>query len=191
MKKNALRVIALVLVAGMLFAFASCTQEIHVRFVDKDGNEYEFLSDYLEDIHEAYSFVFLKGYQWPFSCGRAKESSQIDFAVHSETSKGRRVYLDFTRNPDGFSFDALSDEARDYLEKNGFIICESKSVKRYKSPLFLTEKGAVVGKKIADKIDGVLNEIGVGLSDEERNEFYRCLTIISDKIDVIANQNNM
>ena len=39
MKKNALRVIALVLVAGMLFAFASCTQEIHVRFVDKEGND--------------------------------------------------------------------------------------------------------------------------------------------------------
>ena len=39
MKKNVLRVISLVLVAGMLFAFASCTQEIHVRFVDKDGND--------------------------------------------------------------------------------------------------------------------------------------------------------
>ena len=39
MKKNAFRVIALVLVAGMLFAFASCTQELHVRFVDKDGND--------------------------------------------------------------------------------------------------------------------------------------------------------
>ena len=39
MKKNAFRVIALALVAAMLFAFASCTQEIHVRFVDKDGND--------------------------------------------------------------------------------------------------------------------------------------------------------
>lgn len=39
MKKNALRVLALALVASMLFAFASCTQEIHVRFVDKDGND--------------------------------------------------------------------------------------------------------------------------------------------------------
>ncbi|MBR3767732.1 MAG: hypothetical protein IKL10_05780 [Clostridia bacterium] len=39
MKKNVLRVISLVLVAGMLFAFASCTQEIHVRFVDKEGND--------------------------------------------------------------------------------------------------------------------------------------------------------
>lgn len=39
MKKNVFRVIALALVASMLFAFASCTQEIHVRFVDKDGND--------------------------------------------------------------------------------------------------------------------------------------------------------
>lgn len=87
------------------------------RFVsiDKNGNEYEFLADYLEDIHEAYSFVFLKGYQWPFSYGRAKESSRIDLAVHSETSKGRRVYLDYRKNPDGFCFEKLSDEAKEYI----------------------------------------------------------------------------
>lgn len=42
MKKNVLRVISLVLVVGMLFAFASCTQEIHIRFVDKDGNDVNF-----------------------------------------------------------------------------------------------------------------------------------------------------
>ena len=75
--------------------------------VDENGNEYEFLSDYFEDIHEAYSYVFLKGYQWPFSYGRAKESSQIDFAVHSETSKGRRVYLDYRKNPADFCFEKL------------------------------------------------------------------------------------
>ena len=87
------------------------------RFVsiDQDGNEYEFLSDYFEDIHEAYSFVFLKGYQWPFSYGRAKESSQIDFAVHSETSKGRRVCLDYRKNPASFCFEKLSAEAKDYI----------------------------------------------------------------------------
>ncbi len=39
MKKNILRVISLMLVAGMLLAFCSCTQEILVRFVDKDGND--------------------------------------------------------------------------------------------------------------------------------------------------------
>ena len=87
------------------------------RFVsiDENGNEYEFLADYFEDIHEAYSFVFLKGYQWPFSYGRVKESSQIDFAVHSETSKGRKVYLDYRKNPYAFCFEKLSAEARDYI----------------------------------------------------------------------------
>jgi hypothetical protein len=39
MKKNILRVISLMLVAGLLLAFCSCTQEILVRFVDKDGND--------------------------------------------------------------------------------------------------------------------------------------------------------
>ena len=39
MKKNIMRVLSLVLVAAMLFAFCSCSQEIRVRFVDKDGND--------------------------------------------------------------------------------------------------------------------------------------------------------
>ena len=42
MKKNVIRVISLLLVAGMLLAFCSCTQEILVRFVDKDGNDLDF-----------------------------------------------------------------------------------------------------------------------------------------------------
>lgn len=81
---------------------------------------------------------------------------------------------------------ATISRAVDYLEKNGFIFCESKNLKRYKSPLVLTEKGNMVGKKIADKIDGVLNEISVGLTDEERKEFYRSLSIISQKIEDVA-----
>ena len=89
------------------------------RFVsiDNDGNEREFLKDYFDDINEAYSFVFLKGYQWPFSFDRSDKSSLIDIAVHSETSKGRKVYLDYTKNPENFCFDALSDEAKEYLIK--------------------------------------------------------------------------
>ena len=83
---------------------------------------------------------------------------------------------------------ATISRALDYLEKNGFILCETQSGKRYKSPLSLTEKGAVVGKKIADKVDGVLNEIGMGLTEEERDAFYRSLAIISESIDAVANR---
>ncbi len=87
--------------------------------VDNSGNEYEFLKSYFEDINEAYSYVFLKGYQWPFSSGRAEESSRIDLAVHNEMLKGRKVFLDYTCNPDGFSFEKLCDEARDYIANAG------------------------------------------------------------------------
>ena len=83
--------------------------------VDENGNEHEFLKDYFIDINEAYSYVFLKGYQWPFSFGRVKESSQIDLAVHSETSKGRRVYLDYRKNPNDFCFEKLCNEAKEYI----------------------------------------------------------------------------
>ena len=85
---------------------------------------------------------------------------------------------------------ATISRALDYLEKNEFIACESKSAKRYKSPLILTEKGTLVGKKISDKIDGVLEQISFGLTEQERNEFYRSLTVISQCIESVANKNS-
>ena len=39
MKKNVFRVIALILVAGMLFCFSSCKQEILIRFVNENGED--------------------------------------------------------------------------------------------------------------------------------------------------------
>lgn len=89
--------------------------------VDEKGKEREFLFDYFDDIHEAYSFVFLKGYQWPFSFERAKLSSQIDLAVHNEMQKGRRVYLDYRKNPKGFDFEKLCDEAKKYLKNTNCL----------------------------------------------------------------------
>ena len=83
---------------------------------------------------------------------------------------------------------ATISRALDYLEKNEFITCLSPNTKRYKSPLVLTEKGSIVGKKIADKIDGVLEQISVGLTEEERRSFYRYLTIISNSLEAIANK---
>ena len=74
----------------------------------------------------------------------------------------------------------------EYLEGNGYLTCDSKSAKRYKSPLILTEKGTEVGKKIADKIDLVLDEISTGLTEEERLALYRSLSIVSDSLDAVA-----
>ena len=81
---------------------------------------------------------------------------------------------------------ATISRAVDYLKTNGYVTCESKSSKRYNSPIILTEKGQLIGKEICDKVDLVLDEVSVGLSDEERIEFYRCLTIISDNLERIT-----
>jgi DNA-binding MarR family transcriptional regulator len=81
---------------------------------------------------------------------------------------------------------ATISRAIEYLEKNGYLVCQSKTAKRYKSPIMLTDSGVAVGKQIADKIDVVLQDVSSCLSDEERKEFYRCLTMISDRLDTIS-----
>ena len=78
---------------------------------------------------------------------------------------------------------ATISRSLEYLESNGYL---TKPAKRYKSPLALTDKGVEVGKKIADKIDGVLDEISVGLTEEERIAFYKSLSIISDSLEAVA-----
>ena len=68
--------------------------------------------------------VFLKGYQWPFDWRKVRGGSSIvDILVYIETVlKGRRVFLDFRGNPEGFAFDDLSDEARTYLTRSEALL---------------------------------------------------------------------
>lgn len=98
------------------------------RFVSTDedgGDQREFLMDYFETEEEMLSMVFLKGYQWPFDVNKIfGGSSVIDLLVYQETIlKGRKVYLDFTKNPGGgnIPFEKLSQEAYDYLKQAGAL----------------------------------------------------------------------
>ena len=95
------------------------------RFVssNRDGSDArEFLADFFTDHAEMLSLVFLKGYQWPFDVRKLPGSSLIDLAVFMETTKGRRVFLDFTKNPlnaDEVDYSLLSAECRGYLGSAG------------------------------------------------------------------------
>lgn len=89
--------------------------------VDEKGNEYEFLNEYFDDIGTCLSKIFRKGYEWPFDCKKVLNgSSIIDLLVFREcVMRGRRVYLDFRKNPyglDSLPYDKLDGEAREYLE---------------------------------------------------------------------------
>ena len=99
-------------------------QQVIPRYVsiDESGHEEEFLSAYFRTPQSMGLAVFLKGYQWPFDPGKLtspERSSMVDLAVFIEKHiRGRKVFLDYTRNPAGFSLDEMDKTARDYLEKS-------------------------------------------------------------------------
>ncbi len=105
-------------------------QQVIPAYISTDadgGDEREFLDAYFATPGEMLDAVFLKGYQWPFDprkLGRGG-SSLVDIAVFLERRKGRRVFLDFRRNPAALLRDGDPDwsrpgpEARSYLEKSG------------------------------------------------------------------------
>jgi succinate dehydrogenase/fumarate reductase flavoprotein subunit len=97
---------------------------------DANGNdEKEFLTDFFPSMSKMATDIFLKGYQWPFDPQKIEnlKSSLIDILVFNETQKGRRVYMDFLRNPvgsdslDEFDIDELEPEAKEYLQKAGAL----------------------------------------------------------------------
>ena len=108
--------------------YVQCMPYIYSR--DSRGNERNFLADYYRTTRELASNVFRKGYQWPFHATRMLDfgSSLLDLAVFRETQAGRKVFMDFNRNPlaapgeEEFSLDRLDDDVRAYLEKSGALL---------------------------------------------------------------------
>jgi succinate dehydrogenase/fumarate reductase flavoprotein subunit len=108
-------------------------QQVIPRYYSTDadgGNPREFLNDYFPSMRALATAIFLKGYQWPFDPDRAADfgSSLIDILVeHERRDLGRRVWMDFTRNPmatgrlEPFSLSDLEPEARLYLERSGAL----------------------------------------------------------------------
>jgi len=90
---------------------------------DGSSDQREFLRDYFDSPGEMNSNVFLKGYQWPFDSRKVVGgSSLIDVLVYLETViKGRRVFLDYRRNPEGFRLENLSQEAFEYLSNSNAL----------------------------------------------------------------------
>ncbi len=73
----------------------------------------------------------------------------------------------------------------DFLEKNGYIKCDSLAHKRYNAYYYLTEMGREVSEYIETKINEIVEDVSDFLTDEERIIMYRCLTKISKNLDKI------
>lgn len=98
-------------------------QQVVPRYysVGADGVERDFLRDAIPDDSDRFTSIFLKGYQWPFDPAKLGGSSRCDLAVYGEIQSCRRVFIDYTRNPDGFDLSLLSCEGRDYLTRSGAL----------------------------------------------------------------------
>ncbi len=102
-------------------------QQVLPRYysVDSEGVEREFLFDSHLSEKGVLERVFLKGYQWPFDVNKIGASSDIDMLVFHETEfLGRKVYMDFRKNPMHLDedFKALSEEAFAYLKNSGALL---------------------------------------------------------------------
>lgn len=99
----------------------------HIYSLDENGQEHHFLAEYYRTTQELASNVFRKGYQWPFHASRMLNygSSLVDLAIYQESQKGRRVFMDFLRNPlpakdqVAFSLDNLDEDVATYLRSAG------------------------------------------------------------------------
>src|SRR5580700_1895443 len=121
--------------------YVQCMPYIFSR--DAPGNERNFLADYYRTTQELVSNIFRKGYQWPFHATRMLEfgSSLLDLAVFRETQAGRKVFMDFNRNPLAvpgdaeFSLDRIDDDVRAYLANSGALLSQPIERLRQMNPL--------------------------------------------------------
>ena len=118
-------------------------QQVIPRYVsiDEKNVEREFLNDVFPSFNLLSKVIFLKGYQWPFNPSKIENfgSSLIDLAVYHEREvKGRRVFLDYTKNPQNYNNKELDKLARDYLaNSNAFSKLPFERLKRLNKQAFL------------------------------------------------------
>ncbi|MBN1532784.1 MAG: FAD-binding protein [Spirochaetes bacterium] len=106
-------------------------QQVLPRYVScrhGGSDEREFLCDAFPSADLMLTAQFLKGYQWPFDAEKIGDygSSRVDLLVYYETRvRGRRVYLDYRRNP---SFrgapcgsEGFPELPRGYLDRSGAL----------------------------------------------------------------------
>ena len=81
---------------------------------------------------------------------------------------------------------AAISRSLDYLEKTGHVCREGGADKRYRSMVYLTEKGAQVARGISDRINSVVAQASAGLGDEDRRSMYRALSSVCGNLARLA-----
>jgi len=99
------------------------------RFVNDKGEE--FLEKYFprnSSLSEIYLTVFQKGASWPISFEH--KSHLIDIAVYKEIREGKKVYLDYTRNPKNLKWEELREISNWYKKVKGIDLLSGEELRK-------------------------------------------------------------
>ena len=70
----------------------------------------------------------------------------------------------------------------DYLIANGYVQNDNSAKKHYKNPIQLTESGVEAGRILSERIDNILYNASIGMTEEERTILYKSLSLIHDNL---------
>ena len=77
---------------------------------------------------------------------------------------------------------ALLSRSMDFLEENGYITRDFGS-KRYRSKIKLTPKGIIVGERMVEIVNEILDEASQGLNEESRAIMYESLELVCNNLE--------
>ncbi len=80
---------------------------------------------------------------------------------------------------------AMSRSVKELMEKN-LVYVDEKSTQKYRNPIKLTAQGQKDAAIIYHKINNMISMGGNGISDTDREVFYKALTKISDNLTAIC-----
>ena len=74
----------------------------------------------------------------------------------------------------------------DYLEKRGYVVTSNKKGMRYKAEISLSDAGREVAKRVVEKIDGFLKNVGASLGEDGREALYSGLRTVNRDLEKIC-----
>ncbi len=72
------------------------------------------------------------------------------------------------------------------LEMGDYLYVEEMGGQKYRNPIKLTPRGLELGKLVSKRIDDIFSIGSDGISEEERENFYLYLNIVSDNLQKIC-----
>lgn len=74
------------------------------------------------------------------------------------------------------------------LEQRGMIIRDQRNGTRYRALLMLTEQGKNAAAVVSEKARQAVEQAGAGLTDDQREVFYRVLAVIAGNLHTLCKE---